>query len=140
MATEAKTKATAVSLETFLATSVDPTRHDDCRAIAAMMKKATGEEAVMWGASIVGFGRYKYVYESGREGEWPIVGFSPRKNDLTIYIMPGFERNDELLEKLGKHKIGKSCLYVKRLSDVDTKVLKLIVEDSVKAMASKRVK
>jgi hypothetical protein len=107
---EPQTKATAVSFDEFLAASVDPARHDDCRTVAAMMKKATGEEAVMWGASIVGFGRYKYKYESGREGEWPIVGFSPRKTDLTVYIMPGLERYEALLKKLGKHKTGKSCV------------------------------
>ncbi len=137
---EAKTKPTSVSMEVYLTKSVDPARHEDCRAIAAMMHKATCEAPVLWGASIVGFGRYKYVYESGRKGEWPIVGFSPRKNDLTIYIMPGFEHYDALLAKLGKHKTGKSCLYIKRLADVDRAVLRAIIEDSVKAMASRRVK
>jgi Domain of unknown function (DU1801) len=136
---EPKTKATAVTLDEFLTSSVDASRHDDCRAIAALMQKATGEPPVMWGA-IVGFARYKYVYESGREGEWPIVGFAARKNDLTLYIVPGFDRYEALLAKLGKHKIGKSCLYIKQLADVDTKVLKTIIDDSVKVMASKRVK
>jgi Domain of unknown function (DU1801) len=135
---EAKTKATAVSLDDFLAKSVDPLRHGDCHAIAAMMEKATGEKAVLWGPSIVGFGRYRYKYESGREGESPVVAFSPRKAELVVYIIPGFERYDGLLAKLGKHKIGKSCLYIKRLSDIDTKVLKTLIEESVKAMASKR--
>jgi Domain of unknown function (DU1801) len=136
---EAKTKPTTTSLDDFLAKSVDPTRHDDCRAIAAMMQKATGEPPVMWGSSIVGFGRYHYKYDSGREGESVLVGFSPRKNDLTIYIIPGFDRYETLLAKLGKHKTGKSCLYVKRLADIDTKVLKAIIEDSVKSLASKRI-
>jgi hypothetical protein len=136
---EAKTKPTNVSLDEFLAKSVDPARHSDCRAVAAMMKKATGEDAVMWGSSIVGFGRYKMTYADGRESDWPVVGFSPRKNDLTVYIFPGFERYESLLEKLGKHKTGKVCLYIKKLTDVDTKVLNTIIDESVKAMARKRV-
>ena len=136
--TEAKTKATTVTFDEFLATSVDPTRHDDCRALAAMMQAATGEAPVMWGA-IIGFGRYRYQYESGREGEWPVVAFAPRKSDLTLYIVPGFDRFDALLGKLGKHKTGKVCLYIKRLADVDVVVLETIIIASVKAMASKRV-
>lgn len=135
---EAKTQATTVPFDEFLAKSVDPARHEDCRAISAMMQRATGEAPVMWGA-IVGFGRYSYTYASGRTGEWPAVGFAARKNDLTLYIMPGFERYDALLGKLGKHKTGKSCLYVKRLADVDVKVLQAIIESSVKAMAAKRL-
>jgi Domain of unknown function (DU1801) len=137
---ENKTKPTELSFDAFLAQRVEPARHEDCRAIAAMMQKATGEPPIMWGPSIVGFGRYEYKYESGRAGEWVVVGFSPRKTDLTIYIMPGFERFETLLAKLGKHKTGKSCLYIKRLSDVDSKVLQTIVEQSVKAMASMRGK
>ena len=137
--TEAKTKATTVTFDQFLATSVDPTRHGDCRALAAMMQAATGEVPVMWGA-IVGFGRYRYQYESGREGEWPVVGFAPRKTDLTLYIVPGFDRFDALLGKLGKHKTGKVCLYIKRLADIDVKVLSAIIDDSVRAMAAKRVR
>lgn len=137
---DVKTKPTAVSIDEFLAKSVDPARHEDCRAIAAMMQKATGEAPIMWGPSIVGFGRYHYKYDSGREGESMLVGFSPRKSDLTIYIVPGFDRYEALLAKLGRHKIGKVCLYIKRLADVDVNVLKTIIEHSVKAMASKRVK
>ena len=137
--TEAKTKATTVTFDEFLATSVDPTRHDDCRALAAMMQAATGETPVMWGA-IVGFGRYRYQYESGREGEWPIIAFAPRKTDLTLYIVPGFDRFDALLGKLGKHKTGKVCLYIKRLADIDVKVLSAIIDGSVRAMAAKRVR
>lgn len=136
--TEAKTKATTVTFDEFLAQSADPTRHDDCRALAVMMQAATGEAPVMWGA-IVGFGRYRYQYESGREGEWPIVAFAARKAELTLYIVPGFDRFDTLLGKLGKHKTGKACLYIKRLADVDVAVLETIIVASVKAMASKRV-
>ena len=136
---EAKTQPTAVTLDEFLATSVDLARHADCRAIAAMMQAATGEAPVMWG-KIVGFGRYAYQYESGRTGDWPVVGFAPRKTDLTLYIMPGFDRLDALLAKLGKHKTGKACLYIKRLEDVDVRVLKTIIDGSVKAMARKRMR
>lgn len=136
---EAKTQPTAVTLDEFLTTSVDPTRHADCRAIAAMMQDATGEPSVMWGA-IVGFGRYRYQYESGREGEWPVVAFAARKTDLTLYIVPGFDDFDALLGKLGKHKTSKACLYIKQLADVDVKVLKAIIDGSVKAMASKRIR
>jgi hypothetical protein len=135
---EAKTQPTAVTLDEFLTKSVDPARHADCRAIATMMQAATGEPPVMWG-NIVGFGRYSYQYASGRTGEWPLVGFAPRKTDLTLYIMPGFDRLDALLATLGKHKTGKACLYIKRLADVDAKVLKTIIDGSVKAMATKRI-
>ena len=93
----------------------------------------------MWGNSIVGFARYRYQYASGRSGEWPIVGFSPRKNDLTLYLMPGFDGREALLEKLGKYKTGKACLYVKRLSDVDASVLRQLIDASVDAMAADRV-
>lgn len=135
---EPKTRPTTLRFDDFLAKSVDPARHDDCRAIASMMQQATGEDPVMWGA-IVGFGRYTYTYESGREGQWPLVAFSPRKTDLTLYIMPGFDRYPALLSQLGKHKTGKSCLYIKRLADVDVNVLAALVVESVKAMANQRV-
>jgi hypothetical protein len=103
------------------------------------MSAATGAKPVIWGTNIVGFGRYRYVYASGREGEWPIVGFSPRKRDLTVYIMPGFERFGPLLKRLGPHKTGKSCLYLKGLTGLDEAALKELIEQSVAAMASKRV-
>lgn len=134
----AKTQPTAASFDEFLAASVALPRHDDCRAIAAMMQAATGEAPVMWG-KIVGFGRYEYQYESGRTGQWPVVAFAPRKTDLTLYIMPGFDRIEAQLAKLGKHKIGKSCLYIKQLADVDTRVLQTIIEGSVKAMAPQQL-
>jgi len=136
---ELKTKATDQSAEAFLAKVEDPSRRADCEAVLAMMQRATGCAPKMWGASIVGFGRYAYTYASGRTGEWPITGFSPRKNDLTLYIMPGFTRYDALMARLGKHKTGKSCLYLKRLADVDTAVLEELITASVEAMASKRV-
>lgn len=135
---EAKTKATLVSFDSFLEQSVAANRHDDCRAIAAMMQQATGEAAVMWGA-IVGFGRYRYKYASGREGEWPLAAFSPRKNDLTLYVAPDTDHFEAQLTELGPHKTGKVCLYIKRLADVNLAVLNTIIEDSVKAMSQQRV-
>jgi hypothetical protein len=95
------------------------------------MEEATGEKAEMWGDNIVGFGTYRYKYESGREGEWFLTGFSPRKANLTLYIMSGFSRYQELLGRLGKHKTGKSCLYINRLEDIDIKVLRRLVRESV---------
>lgn len=135
---KAKTRPTAVTLDEFLTISVDPTRHADCRAIASMMQAATGEAPVMWG-NIVGFGRRQYQYTSGRTGDWPVTAFAPRKTDLTLYIMPGFDRLDALLAELGKHKTGKACLYIKRLADVDVNVLKVIIDASVAAVASRRI-
>jgi hypothetical protein len=123
----------------FLGKVEDPARRADCEAVLAMMQQATGCEPRMWGASIVGFGKYKYTYATGRSGEWMVTGFSPRKHDLTLYIMPGFTRYDALMARLGKHKTGKSCLYLKRLADVDTAVLQELIAASVKAMAKQRV-
>lgn len=108
---EAKTKQNEESVADFLGKVADEKRRNDCFAVVDLMREATGVEPKMWGRSIVGFGSYKCRYESGREGEWPITGFSPRKNDLTLYIMPGFESVAALMAKLGKHKTGKSCLY-----------------------------
>lgn len=136
---EPKTQPTQASVDAFLAHQPED-RRKDCLAIAAMMRKATGEEATLWGPSIVGFGRYAYTNTTKKTYEWPLVGFSPRKNDLTLYIMPGFDQYENLLAKLGKHKIGKSCLYIKRLADVDTKVLEELVQASVEAMAPRRVR
>lgn len=136
---EPKTKATDESVAAFLAEIGDEERRKDCFAVLDIMKEATGVEPKMWGSSIVGFGSYKYRYESGREGEWPIIGFSPRKNDLTLYIMPGFEVFETLLAKLGKHKTGESCLYIKRLDDVQIPVLKRLIANSVEKMAGQRV-
>lgn len=136
---EAKTKPSAESVMEFLHKLSEQKRTADCLVIVELMQKATKCKPVMWGSSIVGFGKYTYRYANGREGDWPVVGFSPRKNDLTLYIMPGFEKYDLLLQKLGKHKTGKSCLYLKTLADVDLKVLEKIISESVKAMAGKRV-
>lgn len=134
---ELKTKPTDVSVEEFIASIDDPQKRADVETIAAIMAKATRSPGKMWGASMVGFGEYHYVYESGREGDWFLIGFSPRKKDLTLYIMPGFDAYEGLLDKLGKHKIGKSCLYINKLADVDVKVLTKLVSESVKHMKAK---
>jgi hypothetical protein len=129
---EPKTKQTTASVGDFIDRVPDESRRKDCRALIKIMRQATGVPPKMWGPSIVGFGTYHYKYASGREGDSPLVGFSPRKQDLTLYIMPGFDRYPELMTKLGKHKTGKVCLYIKRLADVDMDVLQKLVETSVK--------
>ena len=137
---EPKTKPTKESVSEFLNKVSDKGRREDCLTVIDIMRDVTKEEPEMWGASIVGFGRYHYKYESGREGDWMITGFSPRKGDLTLYIMGGFESYPSLMRRLGKHKTGKACLYIKKLADVDLKVLTEILEKSVKKMAAKRIK
>lgn len=128
---EMKTKKTEASVEDFLNSIADEQRRADCFAVVEMMKKATKAEPKMWGASIVGFGHYHYKYASGRENDWFQIGFSPRKNDLTLYFCDGVERHKELLAQLGKCKHSVSCLYVKRLADLDMKVLKQMMQNSV---------
>src|SRR4026207_1960765 len=137
---ELKTKKTKASVAAFLDQISDEQRRKDCQRVLKIMKEATGEQPRMWGSSIVGFGAYKYRYASGHEGEWPIIGFSPRKNDLTLYIMPGFADHTELMAKLGKHKTGKSCLYIKKLDDVELPVLKKLITKSVDKMGEHRVR
>ena len=129
---EAKTKQTNASVEKFLNQVPDEARREDCFKIAKMMEEITGCEPKMWGPSIVGFDSYHYKYASGREGDWPIAAFSPRKQDLTVYIMPGFEEHTELMQQLGKYRTGKSCLYIKRLSDVHLPTLKKLIRQSMK--------
>lgn len=131
---ELKTQRNDASVADFLNAIPDETRRADCLAVAEMMRQATGAEAEMWGASIVGFGRYRYRYASGREGDWLLAGFSPRKANLTIYLMTGYDDYDKLMARLGKHSTGKSCLYIKRLSDVDVDVLRELIETSVAHM------
>ena len=131
---EPKTKKNTLSVTAFLNRIENEERRKDCKTVLAMMKQITGSKPAMWGTSIVGFGSYHYVYASGHEGDWPLTGFSPRKQDLTLYVMAGFDRYKPLMAKLGKYKTGKSCLYVKRLSDIDLKVLKQLVTESVKRM------
>mgnify|MGYP006214585959 CR=1 FL=1 len=140
MPAEPKTKPTDASVADFIAAVENPVRRADAEVIRVMLEEVTGETPVMWGPSIVGFGRYRYTYASGRSGDWPVIGFSPRKNDLTLYIMPGFEGFADLMAKLGKHKTGKSCLYLKTLADVDPKVLRQLIDGSVKAMEPQRIR
>lgn len=128
-----KTKKNAASVASFLG-GVSEQKREDCERIIAMMRKATGDEPCMWGGSIVGFGNYHYVYDSGREGDWFLCGFSPRKQALSVYIMDGFAKYDDLLGKLGKYKTGKSCLYIKSLADVDAAVLEKLIKASVRHM------
>jgi hypothetical protein len=129
---EPKTKKNDASVAEFLAAIEDEKRRADSEVVLKMMKSVTRAEPKMWGSSIVGFGSYHYVYASGREGDWPLVGFSPRKQALTLYLMTGFDHYGELMEKLGKFKTGKGCLYIKKMEDVDTKVLKQLVTESVR--------
>src|SRR4026209_953307 len=129
---EAKTKPTNQSVEDFLNQVSDEERRADCFAVAKIMEEITGEKPAMWGPSIVGFGTYHYKYASGREGDWPRTGFSPRKKDLTVYLMMGYAIHVELMEKLGKHTGAKSCLYIKRLSDIHVPTLKKLIKVSLK--------
>jgi len=133
--TELKTKVNQASVEGFLNTTVqDEEVRKDCFEILKMMKQITKEEPKMWGSSIVGFGSYHYKGKSGREGDWMLTGFSPRKQNLTLYLMGGFDEQKDLLKKLGKHKTSVGCLYINKLDDVDKKVLKELVANSVKKM------
>lgn len=134
---ELKTKPTKVSVASFVSQIPDEKKRGDAKALIAMMKDATKSEPVMWGSSIVGFGSYSYAYASGQAGDWPIIGLSPRKQNLTVYIMPGFEEFGDLLRKLGPHTTGKSCLYIKRLSDIDVPTLKKLIVKSVAKMKAK---
>lgn len=129
---ELKTKENEASVEDFINKIEDETKRNDAWKIAAMMEKASGKPPKMWGASIIGFDQYHYKYESGREGDMCRIGFSPRKQNLVVYIVDGFEKYDDLMSKLGKHSIGKSCLYFKKLSDIDENILKELIELSVK--------
>lgn len=128
-----KTVPTKVSVDKFLKGLTDENKRADCYQILEMMKKATKAEARMWGTSIVGFGKYHYVYESGQEGDWFIAGFSPRKQNLTLYMMGGFNQFDDLMKQLGKYSTGKGCLYINKLEDVDIKVLKKLINKSAQA-------
>jgi hypothetical protein len=133
---ELKTKVNEASVEGFLNSVADEQSRKDCFEILKMMKQVTKEEPKMWGASIVGFGSYHYKGASGREGDWMLIGFSPRKQNLTLYLMHGFEVHKDLLKKLGKYKTSMGCLYIKKLDDVDKKVLKELMAESVKRMKS----
>lgn len=131
---ELKTKKNDVSVEAFLNGVENERKRSDSFEILRLMAEVTGEEATMWGTSIIGFGSYHYKYASGRDGDFFVTGFAPRKQNLTLYIMGGFDQYDELLGQLGKHKIGKACLYINKLADVDMAVLRELVQRSVDHM------
>ena len=128
---ENKTQPTAQKVSEFIAGIEDKVKRDDCRELMKLMAEITGNRAKMWGPSIVGYGKYHYRYESGREGDFFLTGFSPRKQALSIYIISGFSINPELMENLGKYKTGKSCLYVKKLDDIERSLLAQLVRESV---------
>lgn len=131
---ELKTKPTGGDVEAFIDSIESEQKRDDARELLKIMKEVTGDDPVMWGPSIIGYGNYHYVYESGREGDWMLAGFSPRKQNLTIYIMGGFENQEEYLKKIGKAKNSVGCLYVKKLSDIDLGVLKKMIHLSVETV------
>ena len=128
---ENKTVPTEVSPADFIGTVDNDTRREDAATLLELMGRVTGFKAKMWGPSIIGFGRYHYVYDSGREGDYLMVGFSPRKANTVIYLMPGYEDLAEPLSRLGKHKMGKSCLYINKLDDVDLTVVEELVTRAV---------
>mgnify|MGYP001766619116 CR=1 FL=1 len=134
---ELKTKVNDQSVTAFLEANTDEKRRKDCFTVLEMMKKATGSEPKMWGDSIVGFGSYHYKYASGQEGDWLITGFSPRKQALTLYLMSGFDNYESILSRLGKFKTGKSCLYIKKLDDIDVTVLQELIDKSVHALSKR---
>jgi hypothetical protein len=131
---ENKTQPTGASVTAFVKSIDDPRRRADVRKVAAMMRRATGKRPRMWGTSIVGYGTYHYKYASGREGDFMLTGYSPRKQALTVYVLAGFSRFAPLMKKLGKYQTGKSCLYIKRLEDIDESVLEQLIAESVKYM------
>ena len=135
---EPKTRPTTASVSGFIKRQPGEQTRADCLTLVALMEKVTGEKAVMWGPSIIGFGTRRLVYANGSETEWPIAAFSPRKRDLTIYLMDVFERRPELMSKLGTHRTGKVCLYIRRLADVDMKVLKELVAASIRYTREKQ--
>ena len=134
---ELKTKRNDSSVEDFLNRIADANKRKDSLTVLDMMRQITKEAPKMWGSSIVGFGNYHYKYESGREGDWFVTGFSPRKQNLTLYIIPGFDQYGQLLKRLGKFKTAKSCLYIKRIDDIDLPTLKQLIKQSVRHMAQK---
>jgi hypothetical protein len=130
---EAKTKPTAVSVESYFAAIADDARREDCRALTDMMQRLSGHAPAMWGTSIVGFGQYHYKYASGHEGDSCLIGYSSRKGDISVYLLAGYDTDETraLLAQLGRHKIGKACLYIRRLSDVQLPVLEQLMARSI---------
>jgi len=131
---EIKTRPTGVAVDEFIDKVPDPQRREDAKKVRALMERLSGEPATMWGPSIIGFGQYHYKYESGHEGDMCRAGFSPRAKELVLYVTDGFPRHQALMDKLGKHRTGKSCLYIKKLSDVDEGVLEELVVESLAYM------
>ena len=135
-----KTKPTSLSVAAFLDAITDPTQRADAKALVKVMQSAAGEKPRMWGPSIIGFGSYHYKYESGREGDMPLIGFSPRKAATVLYGMIGSDGCKALLPKLGKHTTGKGCLYIKKLAEVDMKILETLIENAVAATRARQAK
>ncbi|MEL7305797.1 MAG: DUF1801 domain-containing protein [Myxococcota bacterium] len=132
-----KNAPTTASVSVFMAEIEDPEQRRDCREVSRLMRRVSGKRAKMWGESMVGYGRYTYRYASGRIGEWFRLGFSPRKDNISVYIMPGYTSFDPILARLGKHKKGKSCLYIRRLADIDVGVLAELLQAGWDDMALK---
>lgn len=130
--TELKTKPNDKDVLEFLNSVENQRRREDSLEMLKIMQEVTQEEPIMWGDSIVGFGSYHYKYKSGREADWLVTGFSPRKQALTVYVMDGFDKYEELLKNLGKHKTGKSCLYINKLEDIDISILQELIKESMK--------
>ena len=130
---DAKTKPTAVTVESYLAAITDDVRREDCRVLTEMMQRLTGHPPTMWGTGIVGFGKYHYKYASGHEGDSCLIGYASRKGDISVYLLAGYETDETraLLAQLGRHKIGKACLYLRRLSDVQVPVLEQLMARSI---------
>lgn len=133
-----KTRKSRRSVAAFIGAIKDPARRSECRKVLRLMRTATGLKPAMWGPTIVGFGSHHYRYQSGREGDWFLTGFSPRKSALTVYIMAGLRNYRPLLKNLGRHSIGSSCLYIRSLEDIDMKVLKILVKQSVRDLKKRK--
>ena len=132
-----KTQPTKVDPKDFIASVDNETRRGDAEVLLELIEELTGERPVMWGPSLIGYGTYHYKYDSGREGDFFMAGFSPRKQNMVVYVMPGFDRYAELMNKLGKYKTGKSCLYINKLKDVDMEVLKSLIKEGFEYMKNK---
>jgi hypothetical protein len=135
---EPKTRPTTASVDDFIDAFPDERVRDDCREVVALMSKHSKEPPVMWGPAIIGFGSKPIKYSSGKELEWPVIAFSPRKTNLTLYLEERFSKKEELLGRLGKHSVSKACLYIKRLSDIEVEVLEALIKESVKATLGRK--
>jgi hypothetical protein len=134
---QAKTTETTLSVKDFIKKIPEEQRQKDAQLIVEIMEKQSGFPAKMWGPAIIGFGSYHYVYESGHEGDAPLVGFSPRKNEFALYLSSSFEKREELLQQLGKHKSAKACVYIKKMEDIKVDILKKMISASVKHIKAK---